>query len=54
VKKAVLSPKRLVDKDQAYLWTRKWQEGEKAASLDIKNNRVKVVDSVEDLMKELD
>ena len=52
--KAVLSPKRLVDKDQAYFWTQKWQEGEKAASLDIKNNRVKVVDSVEDLMKELD
>jgi AbrB family looped-hinge helix DNA binding protein len=52
--KAVLSPKRLIDKGQAYFWTQKWQEGEKAASLDIKNNRVKVVDSVEDLMKKLD
>jgi AbrB family looped-hinge helix DNA binding protein len=52
--KAVLSPKRLIDKSQAYFWTKKWQDGEKAASEDIKNKRVKVVDTVEELMKELD
>ena len=28
---AVLVPKRLVDKSQAYFWTKKWQEGEKKA-----------------------
>ena len=52
--KAVLSPKRLIDKSQAYFWTKKWQDGEKAASEDIKNKRVKVVDTVEELIKELD
>jgi TRAP-type C4-dicarboxylate transport system substrate-binding protein len=49
-----LSPKRLIDKSQAYFWTKKWQDGEKTANDDIKNKRVKVVDTVEELMKELE
>ena len=52
--KAVLSPKRLVDKSQAYFWTKKWQEGEKAAEADIKTKRVKVFDTVEELVKDLE
>jgi len=52
--KAVLSPKRLVDKSQAYFWTKKWQEGEKAAEENIKTKRIKVFDTVEDLMKDLE
>jgi AbrB family looped-hinge helix DNA binding protein len=28
--RAVLMPKRLVDKSQAYFWTRRWQEGERS------------------------
>jgi len=47
-------PKKLVDKSQAYFWTRKWQEGERAADEDIKAGRVKTFDSVDDLIKDLD
>jgi AbrB family looped-hinge helix DNA binding protein len=52
--KAVLVPKRLVDKSQAYFWTKKWQESEKDADMDIKAGRVKVFDSAEELIKDLD
>jgi AbrB family looped-hinge helix DNA binding protein len=52
--KAVLVPKRLVDKSQAYFWTKKWQEGEKEANEDIKAGRVKVFNSAEELIKDLE
>lgn len=52
--KAVLVPKRLIDKNQAYFWTKRWQEGEKEADEDIKAGRVKVFDSVEELVKNLE
>jgi len=52
--KAVLTPKRLADKSQAYFWTREWQEAEKEADEDIKAGRVKVFDSVEELIKDLE
>jgi len=52
--KAVLVPKRLVDKSQAYFWTKKWQEGEKEADEDIKVGRVKTFDSAEELIKDLE
>jgi len=52
--KAVLVPKRLVDKSQAFFWTKKWQEGEKEADEDIKAGRVKVFDSAEELIKDLE
>ena len=52
--RAVLIPKKLVDKSQAYFWTRKWQESERAADEDIKAGRVKTFDSVDELIKDLD
>jgi len=52
--RAVLMPKKLVDKSQAYFWTRKWQEGERAADEDIKAGRVKTFDSVDELKKDLE
>lgn len=52
--KAVLVPKRLVDKSQAYFWTKEWQEGEREADEDIKAGRVRVFDSVEELVKDLE
>ena len=52
--RAVLIPKKLVDKNQAYFWTRKWQEGERAADEDIKAGRVKTFDSADELIKDLD
>jgi len=52
--RAVLVPKKLVDKSQAYFWSRKWQEGEREADEDIKAGRVKTFDSVEELIGDLD
>ncbi len=52
--KAMLMPKRLVDKSQAYFWTRRWQEGEKEADEDIRAGRVKTFDSVEELIRDLE
>ena len=46
--------KRLIDKSQAYFWTRRWQKAEKEADEDIKAGRVKTFESVDELVKELD
>lgn len=51
--RAVLAPKRLVDKSQAYFWTKAWQEAEKEADLDIKEGGVKEFESAEELLDEL-
>ena len=51
--RAVLMPKKLVDKGQAYFWTKSWQEAEKEAGEDIKAGRVKTFDSAEELIKDL-
>ena len=47
-------PKKLVDKSQAYFWTKRWQKGEKEAAEDIKAGRVKTFDSVDELINDLD
>ena len=52
--RAVLMPKKLVDKSQAYFWTKRWQEGEREAGEDIRTGRVKAFDSVDELIKDLD
>ena len=52
--KAVLMPKKLVDKSQAYFWAKKWQEGEREADEDIKAGRVKTFDSVDELISDLE
>ena len=45
--------KKLVDKSQAYFWSREWQEAEREADEDIRTGRVKTFDSVEQLIAEL-
>jgi len=52
--KAVLMPKKLVDKNQAYFWTKRWQEGEREADEDIRAGRVRTFNSVEDLVQDLE
>ena len=52
--RAVLMPKKLVDKNQAYFWTKRWQEGERDADEDIKAGRIKTFASVSELIKDLD
>lgn len=41
----VLRVKKLVDKEQAYFWTRRWQEGERKAEEDIRAGRIHRFDS---------
>ena len=50
----MLTPKRLVDKDQAYFWCREWQEAEREAEEDIRAGRVKEFASVDELLRDLD
>ena len=50
----VVTPKKLVDKSQAYFWTEEWQKGEAEAEADIRAGRVKTFDSVEELLEDLD
>jgi antitoxin MazE len=50
---AVLIPKKLVDKNQSYFWTKEWQEAEREADKDIKAGRIKVFQSVDELIKDL-
>jgi len=52
--RAVVTPKKLVDKSQAYFWTEEWQKGEAEAEADIKAGRIKTFDSVEELLEDLD
>ena len=44
---------KLVDRDQAYFWSREWQKGEREADEDIRMGRLRTFDSVDDLIAEL-
>ena len=50
----ILTPKKLIDKGQAYFWTPEWQAAEQEASADIAAGRVWEFDSVEDLIASLE
>ena len=49
----VLTPKKLVNKSQAYFWSAEWQEAERAASEDIAAGRVHEFDDPEELIASL-
>jgi len=53
VKKGVIivKPKVLVDEKQSWFWTKKWQDGEKEASKDLKNGKTKTFKSVKEMRK---
>lgn len=44
----VFRVKKLIDKDQAWFWTKRWQEGEKEADEDIRAGRVHRFDTFEE------
>lgn len=51
----VMVPKRLIDADQAWFWTKEWQEGEREVDEDIREGRVSgPFNNVDDLMKHLE
>ena len=50
----VLTPKKLVNANQAYFWTEQWQKGERKADEDIKAGRVKRFKSAREAVKYLE
>lgn len=44
---------RLFNRDQAYYWTKEWQEGERASEADYAAGRYRSFDSANDLIKDL-
>ncbi|MCK4245052.1 MAG: AbrB/MazE/SpoVT family DNA-binding domain-containing protein [Candidatus Omnitrophica bacterium] len=50
----LLKPKTLIDKSQAYFWTKEWQEEEKKVDEDYKKGRYKTFKSVKAFLEDLD
>ena len=50
----LLTPKKLIDKSQAYFWTEEWQRGEVEATEDIRTIRMSEFTDVEDLIASLE
>ncbi len=49
----LLKPIKVVDAEQAWFWSKDWQEGEREAEHDLRTGRVKRFKSVKDLAKDL-
>ena len=49
----ILTPQITVDKDQAWFWSKRWQDGEREAEDDKLNKRTKQFDDVDNLMEDL-
>ncbi|NHM28049.1 AbrB/MazE/SpoVT family DNA-binding domain-containing protein [Desulfofundulus sp. TPOSR] len=52
--KIILRPMKLIPAEQAWFWTKEWQDGEKEAEKDIASGRVKSFGNVDDLLEDLD
>ena len=50
----ILIPKQVVDRSQAYFWTAEWQAAEREADEDIRAGRVRVFESVDELLADLE
>jgi AbrB family looped-hinge helix DNA binding protein len=50
----VLVPQRMIDKDQIWFWTERWQKLEAEAEKDIRKGRVNTFNSVEELFDEIE
>ncbi|MEL7567722.1 MAG: AbrB/MazE/SpoVT family DNA-binding domain-containing protein [Dehalobacterium sp.] len=49
----ILRPVVAVPKDQAFFWSKKWQEEEKQIQVDIENNKIHAASSKDELFKDL-
>jgi AbrB family looped-hinge helix DNA binding protein len=50
----VLTPKKLIDKSQAYFWSPSWQAAEREADSDVAAGRIREAETVEDLLADLE
>ena len=49
-----LLPKIAIDRQQAYFWTNRWQNGEKGTENDLASGRYTDFSTMDDLIKDLD
>ncbi|MBM3248761.1 MAG: AbrB/MazE/SpoVT family DNA-binding domain-containing protein [Candidatus Omnitrophica bacterium] len=52
--KIIIIPKKAIDAEQSWFWSKEWQEAEKEADADLKSGEVKKFKTVEELIKNLD
>lgn len=52
--KIVLKPVMMIEKEQAWFWTNRWQSAEKEAQKDINEGKVFSADNLNELMEKLD
>jgi AbrB family looped-hinge helix DNA binding protein len=50
----LLRPQKVIDSAQTWFWSSAWQAGEREASADIAEGRVKVFESEDDFLESLD
>lgn len=49
----ILTPKRAVNLEEAWFWSKEWQEAEREVDAEVKARRVKKARSAEELIREL-
>ncbi|OGX36297.1 MAG: AbrB family transcriptional regulator [Omnitrophica WOR_2 bacterium RIFCSPLOWO2_12_FULL_50_9] len=52
--RVIIKPQKTIDAQQAWFWSKEWQEGEKEAQADLEAGKVKKFKNVEDLIADLD
>jgi AbrB family looped-hinge helix DNA binding protein len=52
--KIIITPVLVIDKDQAWFWTKEWQDGEREADEDIKMGRVSEPMDLENFLEHLE
>jgi AbrB family looped-hinge helix DNA binding protein len=52
--KIIIKPVVFIPKDQAWFWSKEWQQGEKQAEKDIENGKLKKFNSPQELFEDLD
>ncbi len=52
--KIIIKPVVFIPKDQAWFWSKQWQQGEKQAENDIENGKVQKFNSPQELFEDLD
>jgi hypothetical protein len=52
--KIIIKPVVFIPKDQAWFWSKEWQQGEKQAEKDIENGKMKKFNSSQELFEDLD
>lgn len=51
--KIVIKPVLIIDKSQAWFWSKEWQEEEKEVDEEIKAGKIKTAKNLDELMKDL-